>query len=230
MKYNLFLFDLDDTLLDFKASERLSFYQTLKDLGINRDLDYLYEQYKVENALLWKLFEEAKTTKEHLKIERFKRVFAANEISLDPVVASQKYLEWLPQTVVLMDHASQVCVELAQYGEIGIITNGISEVQTKRIENSSLAPHINFVSVSEACGFAKPDVRFFEYTAEKARNFSKSRTIIIGDRLEADIQGAQNFGIDSCWFNPHLTPRPLHLKPDYEIRHLSELTPLLLSE
>jgi FMN phosphatase YigB (HAD superfamily) len=34
MKHRLFLFDLDDTLLDFKASERLSFDRTMHALGL----------------------------------------------------------------------------------------------------------------------------------------------------------------------------------------------------
>lgn len=62
MKYNLFLFDLDDTLLDFKTSERLSFYIALESLGVKSNLDALFSTYQIENAVLWKLFEEAKTT------------------------------------------------------------------------------------------------------------------------------------------------------------------------
>jgi 2-haloacid dehalogenase len=35
-----------------------------------------------------------------------------------------------------------------------------------------------------------------------ARSFSAKETIVIGDRLDADIVGANRFGIESCWFNP----------------------------
>ena len=52
MNYNLFLFDLDDTLLDFKASERLSFELTLKALEIGNDFDSLFGQYQIENRAL----------------------------------------------------------------------------------------------------------------------------------------------------------------------------------
>lgn len=227
MKYNLFLFDLDDTLLDFKASEKQSFYLALRSLGIKTDLDHLFATYQIENAALWKLFEEAKTTKDHLKVERFRKTFSTHKVDIDPEIASSRYLETLPSTVVLIDHAVELCQWLTTHGEIGVITNGIQSVQSQRIQNSKIAQFISFISVSDECGFAKPDVRFFDYTVKKAKNFSKQSSIIIGDREDADIQGAHNFGIDSCWFNPSAKNCPTHLNPTYEIEHLSEFRQVL---
>lgn len=227
MKYDLFLFDLDDTLLDFKASERLSFFSSLQGLGLRTGLDELFEQYQVVNTALWKMFEHGQTTKEHLKVERFRHIFAANDIELDPARASARYLDTLPETVVLVDYAVELCQWLSQRGELGIITNGIHYVQTLRIRNSQIAPYISFVSVSEECGFAKPDVRFFEYTVRLAKRFAKERTLVVGDRLDADIQGAQNFGVDSCWFNPEGKSPPPQLRPTFEVGHLKELRDLL---
>lgn len=227
MNYELFLFDLDDTLLDFKESEKLSFFATMKSLGIGTDVDQLYSQYQTVNRGLWKLFELGQTSKDHLKVERFRKLFELNNFSIDPELASRRYLETLPQTVVLIEYAKEICEWLTQYGEIGIITNGIHHTQTERIKNSALAPYISFVSVSEESGFAKPDVRFFEYSAKMAKKFSKPATLMIGDRLETDILGAKNFGLDSCWFNPDKTPGDTEILANYEISHLSELQNLL---
>lgn len=228
-KYELFLFDLDDTLLNFKESERLSFYLCLQSLGIKNGLDDIFKKYKIENQRLWQLFEQAQTTKDHLKVERFRKTFEAFNIDTDPQIASTRYLDTLPETVVLMDHAKEICQWLSEHGEIGIITNGISDIQSKRIKKSQLAPYISFVSVSEDCGHAKPDVRFFEYSIKMAKKFSKNSTIIIGDRLEADILGANNFGIDGCWFNPEQKPKVAGLHPTFEIQHLSEIRKVMSS-
>lgn len=227
MKYDLFLFDLDDTLLDFKKSEQLSFFLALQNLGLKNGLDALFVQYQAENRALWKLYEQNLTTKDYLKVERFRKIFKANGIEIDPELASNRYLETLPDTVVLMDHAVEICQWLTQFGELGIITNGIQHVQHQRIKNSKIAPYISFVSVSDECGHAKPDVRFFEFTVGRAKKFSKASTVIVGDRIEADVEGALNFGIDSCWFNPEKQQRPAHLHPTYEIQHLSELKTIL---
>jgi YjjG family noncanonical pyrimidine nucleotidase len=173
------------------------------------------------------LFEQAQTTKEHLKVERFRRIFKKNAIEINPEVASDRYLDALPGTVVLIDQAVETCQWLSGHGEIGILTNGMSATQTLRIQNSKLAPYLSFVSVSEDCGFAKPDVRFFEHSIKMAKKFSKSTAIMIGDRLETDILGAQAFGLDSCWFNPHQVKHQSEFIPTYEIKHLSELREVL---
>lgn len=227
MNYELFLFDLDDTLLDFKKSESLSFFKTMQTLGLQNGIAEVFESYQRENRTLWKLFEQSKTSKEHLKVERFRKTFETHKIDIDPELASKCYLEMLPETVVLIDHAVETCEWLQQHGEIGIITNGIHAVQMQRIKNSKLAAYISFVSVSEECGFAKPDARFFEYSVKMAKKFSKQSSIIIGDRLETDILGAHNFGMDCCWFNPEGEARGAGPSPNYEIKHLSELQKIL---
>ena len=227
MTYDLFLFDLDDTLLDFQASERRSFVLAMEGLGVSAGLEALYTQYQTENRALWTAFEQGKTTKEHLKVQRFRTIFEANNIAIDPELASHRYLETLPQTVVLMDDAEEVCEHLSAFGEIGIITNGIHQVQIQRIKNSAIAPYISFISVSDMCGFAKPDVRFFEYSAKMAKRFSKANTLVVGDRLEADIEGAHHFGVDSCWFNPAKVKRTGQYVPRYEVNHLSEIKRLI---
>lgn len=227
MKYDLFLFDLDDTLLDFRSSEKLSFERSLSSLLLPVT-DGLFASYQVENRELWRLFEEGRTTKDELKVERFRRTFALNGIDADPVLASHRYLEALPETVVLIDYAVELLEWLSEHGEIGIITNGIHHTQTQRIKNSPLSMFINFVSVSEECGFAKPDVRFFEYASTMAKKFDKSSSLVIGDRWEADIVGAHQFGVDSVWFNPQKKSRPGGPAPSHEIQHLSELRNLLI--
>ncbi len=226
MKYDLFLFDLDDTLLDFRASEKLSFERSLSFLSVPVT-DGLFASYQVENRELWRLFEEGKTTKDKLKVERFRRTFALNGIDADPELASLRYLEALPNTVVLIDYAVELLEWLKGHGEIGIITNGIHHTQTERIKNSPLSEYISFMCVSEECGFAKPDVRFFEHSAKMAKKFMKHSTLVIGDRWEADILGAHLFGVDSVWFNPQKKDRPAGPAPTFEIQHLSELKKLL---
>ena len=222
MKYDLFLFDLDDTLLDFRASEKLSFERSLGSLSVSNH-EELFRSYQTENRKLWQLFEEGKTTKDELKVERFRKTFELHGIDIDPKIASYRYLEALPETVVLIDHAVELLEWLSGHGEIGIVTNGIHHTQTQRIKNSPLKSFISFVSVSEECGYAKPDIRFFEYSSTLAKKFQKERSIVIGDRWEADILGAHQFGVDSCWFNPDEKKRPGDPAPSFEIRHLSEM-------
>jgi 2-haloacid dehalogenase len=76
MKHTLFLFDLDDTLLDFKASEQLSFVRTLEALGLREGIAALFPQYQAINVDLWRRFERGEVSKDFLKVERFRQTFA----------------------------------------------------------------------------------------------------------------------------------------------------------
>jgi 2-haloacid dehalogenase len=227
MKHRLFLFDLDDTLLDFKASEQLSFVRTLEALGMREGIASLFPQYQAINIALWREFETGAVSKDFLKVERFRRSFAQNGLELDPAAASHLYLESLSETVVLIDGAKQVCEALCAIGEVGIITNGVEHIQTRRIASSGLKDHISFVSTSEACGYAKPDSRFFDYATRMARAFAHHETVIVGDRLDADILGANRFGIDSCWFNPARLANESEAVPTCEVGSLHEIVPVL---
>ena len=46
---------------------------------------------------------------------------------------------------------------------------------------------------------------------------------MIGDSLATDIRGANNAGLQCCWFNPGGKLRPEDLRIDYEISDLREL-------
>ena len=229
MRHRLFLFDLDDTLLDFKASEQLSFERTMRELGLDALPDGLFAGYQAINLALWKAFELGSVSKDFLKVERFRRTFAAHGLELDPDSASLRYLESLADNVVLIDGALQLCETLAGIGEVGIITNGVEQIQHRRIAASNLRTHVSFIATSEACGHAKPDSRFFGYTVNMARAFSHAETVIVGDRLDADILGANRFGIESCWFNPGGLVNESEARPTCEVARLHEVIPALRS-
>ena len=69
----------------------------------------------------------------------------------------------------------------------------------------------------------KPLKGIFEY-AITAAGANLDESIMIGDALEADIMGAQKFGMDQVYFNPN---KKVHTEtPTYEIICLSELKQL----
>ena len=47
---------------------------------------------------------------------------------------------------------------------------------------------------------------------------------MIGDGWASDIQGAVQYGIDACWYNPGRNPRPGSYEITREIGSLRELS------
>ncbi len=229
MKYDTIWFDADETLFDFSATELQAFTQTFREFGWQGEMGAIYSTYRAESDILWALLEKGAIQKEFLRDERFERTLSAHRVPGSAKDFSARYLEILPETCTLVDYAMALCEKLsARQMILGIITNGFESIQQRRLEVSGLAPFISFMVASEACGYAKPDLRFFEHAASQSPKFSKERVLVVGDRLETDILGAAAFGVDSCWFNPHGLPNLTQVKPTYEINHLSELERLLL--
>ena len=76
------------------------------------------------------------------------------------------------------------------------------EVQNFKVVNSGLKTYFQNIFTAEKIGFKKPHPRIF-LTAIESVNTSAYNSIMIGDSLEADIQGALDVGMQAIHFNTH---------------------------
>ena len=88
---------------------------------------------------------------------------------------------------------------------------------------SGLAPYFNQVFISEQLQTQKPDALFYEKIGQQIEGFSKEETLMIGDSLTADIQGGNNAGIDTIWYNPHHLENHTQAQPTYEVYSYQDL-------
>lgn len=77
---------------------------------------------------------------------------------------------------------------------------------------------------SEETGAAKPAQAFFDTAFARLGYPSKREVLMIGDGWASDIQGAVQYGIDACWYNPGRKPRPGSHEITRDIGSLRELT------
>lgn len=229
MKYDLLLFDVDDTLLDFKKSEDVSFQIVLDKNSIKGDKKAFHESYKIINSLLWSQHAQGHISKDFLKVERFRQFLEVNNLKSDPEKLCNDYLETLPTQVFIIDGAVELLKSLHGKIPIVIVTNGIGVVQQKRLTNSGLKSFVDLMVVSEECGFSKPDRRIFDHTFNLLKETHPTpRTLMIGDKLETDILGANTIEIDSCWFNPDKLINTTSIAPTYEIQNILEILKLIV--
>lgn len=227
MKYEIIIFDADDTLFDFKKAEKEAFKNTMLEFNIEYDEGYHLKEYSNINSAIWKEFEKGLITQEELKVERFKRFSEKLKIKFDEIKFANSYTRNLSFASFLYDDSIELIENLHKDYRLTIITNGLTEVQHKRIRNSVIGKYFEEVVISEEVGAAKPDIRIFEHALNKINYTDKRKVLMVGDSLSSDIKGGINFGIDTCWFNPGKAENKSGLNPTYEITKLALLKNIL---
>ncbi len=198
--YKWLFFDLDDTLLDFGATERAAFKGMLKKNGISYR-EGAFESYAKINKALWKAVENGQLSQQDLKRLRFKQWVEHEQLALDPDELANDFVEGLSQGHFLVADSEEVIHSLSRSYRLAIITNGIAEVQKSRLAKSSIGPYFKHVYISEAIGYSKPDKRFFEWVIHDLGIENKKDILIIGDSIASDMVGGHNLGIDTCLFS-----------------------------
>ncbi|WP_027631445.1 YjjG family noncanonical pyrimidine nucleotidase [Clostridium hydrogeniformans] len=227
MKYDIIMFDADDTLFDFKKSEREAFKNTMGEFNIEYDENYHLNIYKDINRVIWKELEEGLITQKKLKVERFKRLSYRLKVKFDEEKFAESYMNHLSYASYVYEDSIGLLEELHKNNRLIIITNGLKKVQDNRIKKSTIAKYFEYIVVSEEVKISKPDPKIFEHTLNNISYTDKSKVLMVGDSLTSDIQGGINFGIDTCWFNPEKIVNTTEIKPTYEIANLIELKSIL---
>ncbi len=214
-KFDWILFDVDDTLLDFTSAAREAFSSMLVDLGLPEQEGY-FLLYKVCNHEAWrKTFADFKDR-------------AGLSKEMDPLAMNAAYMENLIRHTAPLEGALEILETLqSKKVRMGIITNGLKEVQRPRIRRVGMEKFFDVVLVSDEIGLAKPDIRFFALAHEAMGLPDKEKVLVVGDSYASDITGAKNYAFPSCWFNPHAQSLPQAEVPDFEIRSLQELIGLV---
>lgn len=223
MKYDIIMFDADETLFDFKKSEKVALQNTMLEFDIDYDETYHLQVYKHINDVIWKELEEGLITQEKLKIERFKRLLTTLNFSLDETKFAQSYMRHLANASFLYADSVPLIESLQKEYRLVIITNGLKDVQNKRVKKSIIGKYFEDIIISEEVNISKPNPKIFELALKNMKHTDKSKVLMVGDSLTSDVRGGINFGIDTCWFNQNNSENKTNLKPTYEISNLMEL-------
>ncbi|NLB21008.1 MAG: noncanonical pyrimidine nucleotidase, YjjG family [Clostridium sp.] len=227
MKYDVILFDADQTLFDFEKSEKFALEKTIEKLGFIYNEEEHLAIYHDVNKKIWKEFELGEITQEKLKVERFNRFKEMISWDFKPQLFADYYMEFLSNASFIYDDALGLIESLSENHRLAIITNGLTRVQTKRIKGSIIAKYFEEIVISEEIQISKPNPEIFAYTLKKLGQARKESVLMVGDSLTSDIKGGNLFGVDTCWFNPGNKENRADIMPTYEIKTLSELPAIL---
>ena len=201
-----FIFDLDQTLLDFHATEYKALGIVLKSNGLSFS-DEIYQAFKAYNKSLWQELEKGTITRTELFTKRFQYVLDlcdGDASSLNPLTINDDFIKTMSVNGILMEGADDFIKKLKENipdSRIFIASNGATINAMGRITSTGLDKYIDEVFISEELGVAKPDPAFFDICLERIGE-PRELCIMIGDSLTSDMLGAQNASMDSVWFMP----------------------------
>ncbi len=227
MKYRHLFFDLDHTLWDFEANSRQTLEELYQQLDLESkgvdDFDRFHKNYLIHNDKLWDRYRNG-----YIKVDelRWKRMWLTLlDFKIGNEELSRKmgslFLDLLPTRKLLFPHTVEILEWLGRKNyQLHLITNGFEKTQHSKLKNSGLDKYFRQVITSEGSNSLKPHKEIFDYAFQKT-GAGKEESIMIGDSIEVDIQGAINAGIDQVYVN-HLNIGT-SLMPTYTVYSLKEL-------
>ncbi len=227
---NIF-FDLDRTLWDFEKNSESALRIMFKEYKLENyipSFEIFFDKYREINALYWNDFSLGKINKEQLRNQRFVSTlkhFSIDKYSIGKSMAD-RYIELSPYQKHLFPGTKETLKALKELGfQLSIITNGFQEVQFLKLESCGIDHFFDDVLCSEEVGIGKPHPLVFREALSRSKA-KANHSMMIGDDLNADVNGAENVGIRGVLFDPNkkFKTHPHILKID----HLQEIKDIVL--
>ncbi len=221
------LFDLDDTLCDFKGARRR---------GSDLAFAALPEPCRSEAAQLWRRIEPdlfrsfaaGEITREEYRWLRFYMILAQLGQTAPSLIETQGLVRRMNDAFMreVNDHAQPTAGAaecLATLRDRGlrchVLTNGPADSQRRRIRMLGFGTFFAHVFVGEEIGAFKPDLLAFT-TAVRRIGRAPDQVVMIGDDLAGDVLPAREAGLHAVHYSPAgsgYTPLITHLDQLWDV-------------
>lgn len=201
----IIIFDLDNTLYDFKKNWEISHMKVFEEFNLDKDIDYnvLMDAYRKEDNRLWELLNNGDMTLSELRIYRpintlklFKKNISYNEGQC----FYDLMFKHLISNIQSDNEINKILEKLSSVYQLIILTNGFSKEQNLKIRNLEIEPYISNIYISENIGMEKPDLRLFQKVIAD-ENVLPENVLMIGDSLKNDILPAKEVGMKTLHLN-----------------------------
>ena len=235
MRYKDLFVDFDDTLYDTYGNAVISLRETFDAYRLDRfftDPQVFYDAYWSANIDLWTRYSHGEITRDYLIVERFRRPLSVGQ-GLEVTEAlclemSDRFLDFCSSKPGVIEGARDLMDYLKQKGyRMHMCSNGFHEVQYKKLAACGFRDYFDTIILSEDAGVNKPSPLYFNY-AFKVSCADRETTLMIGDNLQTDIQGALSAGIEALLFNRwQVNVGESAVKPTFVVDKLLDIKKLL---
>lgn len=220
-RFDILLWDVDGTLLDFIAAEKAAVQTLFREFGLGECTDEMVERYSRINKEYWERLERGELSKPEILVRRFADFFASEGLDASKAPEfNEQYQVRLGDTVVFCDDSYELLSSLRGRVKQYAVSNGTVVAQTRKLRRSGFDRLLDGVFLSEELGHDKPATEFFDRVFAAIGEPDRERVLIVGDSLTSDITGGNRAGIRTCWYNPKGEPNLTAAHADYEIRDL----------
>ena len=166
------LFDLDDTLLDFKRAEAEAIRHTLREIGIE-PTDEVVALYSRINRSCWAKLETGEYTREEVLHNRFDMLFSELGVIGDAHKTQKLYEYRLSLGAYYIDGAEEMLKTIYGKYRLYLATNGIVNVQTRRLRDSGIEKYFEELKEINPDAFIISDPGVFEIAKRIAPNIER---------------------------------------------------------
>jgi putative hydrolase of the HAD superfamily len=228
-------FDLWNTLFSNKSYTQLrlqQFFQFLHKREIFLPFDKFEEAFHANFHFTEVTFEEIEFR--HIYTEdRILKVLESIKVQItnsDIEILKNKFeSEMLNDPPLLKNGVKQTLELLAPECKIGLISNtGVTPGKTisKILKEYNILQYFDITVYSDETGLFKPHRKMFEKPLDEF-NIKPENAVHVGDMLETDVKGANEFQMKSIWINDRNSPRSPEIIPDFEIKQISEVVEIV---
>ncbi|MCA0173228.1 HAD family hydrolase [Bacillus sp. RAR_GA_16] len=185
------LFDLDETLLNRKASVE----------AFIRDQYNRYSPFwaEVEEENYCSRFIELDNNGYTWKDRVYERLVEEYQLPVSSLELLDDYLRHFRQHCQPFDGLLEMLEALKNRGyNLGIITNGKTAFQLGNIRALGIEVYFDTIVISEEEKVKKPESTIFERALERM-NLKAHEAIFVGDHLTNDVKGAKDVGMRAVW-------------------------------
>ena len=118
--------------------------------------------------------------------------------------------------------------QLAASYRLGMVTNGIPDVQRTKINATGIEKYFDAIVISGELAIGKPEPTIYQHALDLL-GAKPEETIMVGDSFSRDVLGAQEFGLRAVWISMG-RQQPDGGDPWLTIESLGELPMLLKPE
>ncbi len=179
------IFDLDNTLIDrqkaFKEMLLRKFHLLFDDETLISNM--------IDDIMKW---DDNGTVERIVVFKRWAQKYDVTCIS--PQELDKQWSDESGSVVFLYDDVKDTLSKLKNKYKLAILTNGNTTSQRRKLDTIDIYDLLDYTLVSSEVNMKKPDIRLFEYIANKL-NLKPNECIYVGDNYNIDVLGSRNAGM-----------------------------------